>query len=188
MRETNSWSFSLREVARRAGVSHNAPYRHFADKAELLAAIGTAGYDALRGGLDRAAKSDADAVKALRAFIRSFISFALDDPSRHRLMVGNDLQDMDGSIAPELKAAADGARQVLKDLLLRGGANGQFAITINDPDDVSAAVVTIWALLHGYTLLELDRLRHLETLIDVDDLTGRVADRIIFGLIAPSAS
>ena len=39
LRETRSLEFSLRELARRAGVSHNAPYKHFADKRELLAAV-----------------------------------------------------------------------------------------------------------------------------------------------------
>jgi AcrR family transcriptional regulator len=38
LRETESTEFSLREIARRAGVSHNAPYKHFAEKGELLAA------------------------------------------------------------------------------------------------------------------------------------------------------
>src|SRR5271167_3875727 len=46
--EEQDWTFSLREVARRAGVSHNAPYNHFADKRELLAAVAVAGFEALR--------------------------------------------------------------------------------------------------------------------------------------------
>src|SRR5205807_8179507 len=45
--ETQSHEFSLRELARRAGVSHNAPYKHFADKRELLAAVSAAGFEAL---------------------------------------------------------------------------------------------------------------------------------------------
>ena len=42
--ETQSLEFSLRELARRAGVSHNAPYKHFADKRELLAAVSAVGF------------------------------------------------------------------------------------------------------------------------------------------------
>src|SRR3954454_17419650 len=45
--ETQSLDFSLRELARRAGVSHNAPYKHFADKRELLAAVSAAGFEML---------------------------------------------------------------------------------------------------------------------------------------------
>ena len=44
LQETQSLEFSLRELARRAGVSHNAPYKHFADKRELLAAVSAAGF------------------------------------------------------------------------------------------------------------------------------------------------
>ena len=45
--ETQSLDFSLRELARRAGVSHNAPYKHFADKRELLAAVSAVGFEQL---------------------------------------------------------------------------------------------------------------------------------------------
>src|SRR3954447_6598100 len=47
LQETQSLEFSLRELARRAGVSHNAPYKHFADKRELLAAVSAVGFDLL---------------------------------------------------------------------------------------------------------------------------------------------
>src|ERR1700677_662644 len=46
--EKQDWAFSLREVARRAGVSHNAPYNHFADKRELLVAVASMGFERLR--------------------------------------------------------------------------------------------------------------------------------------------
>src|SRR5277367_6555328 len=45
--ETQDWAFSLREVARRAGVSHNAPYKHFPEKRDLLAAVAARGFEAL---------------------------------------------------------------------------------------------------------------------------------------------
>ena len=57
--ESQSTDFSLRELARRAGVSHNAPYKHFADKRELLAAISAEGFELL-------AKRITDATKRLR--------------------------------------------------------------------------------------------------------------------------
>src|ERR1700730_15249350 len=52
--ETQSLDFSLRELARRAGVSHNAPYKHFADKRELLAAVSAAGFEQLAKGMSDA--------------------------------------------------------------------------------------------------------------------------------------
>ena len=45
VREIQSIEFSIRELARRAGVSHDAPYKHFADKRELLAAVSAAGFE-----------------------------------------------------------------------------------------------------------------------------------------------
>src|SRR6202161_1376844 len=45
--ETQDWGFSLREVARRAGVSHDAPYKHFPEKRDLLASVAARGFEAL---------------------------------------------------------------------------------------------------------------------------------------------
>ena len=53
LQETQSLEFSLRELARRAGVSHNAPYKHFADKRELLAAVSAAGFETLTKHMER---------------------------------------------------------------------------------------------------------------------------------------
>src|SRR5215813_12937847 len=48
LKEEGAWTFTLREVARRAGVSHAAPYNHFSDKAALLAEVAAMGFQALR--------------------------------------------------------------------------------------------------------------------------------------------
>src|SRR5208337_5575708 len=52
--EVGPQAFTLREVARRAGVSHNAPYRHFRDKDDLLAAVGSQGFDRLTEAMKNA--------------------------------------------------------------------------------------------------------------------------------------
>ncbi len=49
--EVGPSAFTLREVARRAGISHNAPYRHFREKEELLAAVATEGFERLAEAL-----------------------------------------------------------------------------------------------------------------------------------------
>src|SRR5262245_31130726 len=59
--ETQSVEFSLRELARRAGVSHNAPYKHFADKRELLAAVSTAGFELLTQRMSNEIAKDSNA-------------------------------------------------------------------------------------------------------------------------------
>ncbi len=52
--EEQDWTFSLREVARRAGVSHHAPYNHFPEKQDLLGAVAVVGFERLRDGMLRA--------------------------------------------------------------------------------------------------------------------------------------
>ena len=59
-------AFTLREVARRAGVSHNAPYRHFHDKGDLLAAVAAQGYSELTDGMLQAANRHSDARDRLK--------------------------------------------------------------------------------------------------------------------------
>ena len=60
LREEKGWQFTLREVARRAGVSHAAPYKHFPDKSALLAELAALGFDALRTVLASAIDPEKD--------------------------------------------------------------------------------------------------------------------------------
>ena len=76
---------SLRAVARAAGVSAMAPYRHFADKAGLLAAVADHGFESLRSVLI-AADDQPDAREALFAQGMAFIDFARTNPALFRLM------------------------------------------------------------------------------------------------------
>src|SRR5256885_13290570 len=77
--EVGPAAFTLRETARRAGVSHNAPYRHFPDREALLAALAAEGFamlgERLRG-------------KPGREMGAAYVSFALEQPQRLRLMFG----------------------------------------------------------------------------------------------------
>ena len=70
-------AISLRDLARRAGVSHNAPYRHFADRDALLAALAEEGFSLLVAELGR---------KAWREQAVAYLRFALANPERFKLM------------------------------------------------------------------------------------------------------
>src|SRR3954451_18093555 len=70
--ETQSLEFSLRELARRAGVSHNAPYKHFADKRELLAAVSKAGFELLTKRMRNEAGGIANSRARLFAMLRAY--------------------------------------------------------------------------------------------------------------------
>jgi AcrR family transcriptional regulator len=72
-------SLSLREVARRAGVSHNAPYRHFPDRESLLAALAAEGFQRFGDALGK---------RPRREMGEAYVEFALEHPQRFRLMFG----------------------------------------------------------------------------------------------------
>ena len=72
-------ALSLREVARRAGVSHNAPYRHFPDRDSLLAALAAEGFQQFGNALEK---------RPRREMGEAYVEFALEHPQRFRLMFG----------------------------------------------------------------------------------------------------
>src|SRR5262252_4862678 len=81
--EVGADRLSLREVARRAGVSHAAPAHHFSDKAGLLTAIAAEGFGMLVGYLAAAQPDDAgEPVGQLAALGRAYARFAEDNPGR----------------------------------------------------------------------------------------------------------
>src|SRR5215831_9732799 len=79
---------SLRAAARRARVSAMAPYRHFADKEALLAAVAEYGFQQLAGRLAAAAAAAADPRAGLGALGVAYVIFARDEPSLFKLMFG----------------------------------------------------------------------------------------------------
>jgi AcrR family transcriptional regulator len=86
VRSTGSEKFTLREVARRAGVSHNAPYRHFKDKAELLAAVATEGYNHVIEAMAKAMRSEKTAYEKFAKTGEGFLRFALRYPDHFKLI------------------------------------------------------------------------------------------------------
>jgi AcrR family transcriptional regulator len=95
--EEQDWTFSLREVARRAGVSHNAPYNHFGEKQDLLIAVAGAGFERLRERMAAAVAGIAAADKALLACGRAYLATALESPALYRLMLGPALAKSKGA-------------------------------------------------------------------------------------------
>src|SRR5512138_2858982 len=94
-------ALSLRETARRAGVSHNAPYRHFPDREALLVALAAEGFAMLGERLQG---------KPGREMGEAYVRFALEQPQRFRLMFGGVLPL---GKYPELGAAAKAAHGAL---------------------------------------------------------------------------
>jgi len=87
-------ALSLREAARRAGVSQTAPYRHFKDKQALLAAVAGDGVQMLLEDIKSASVPyEDDPAEAITAMGAAYIHFATDQPARFRLMFGRDILD-----------------------------------------------------------------------------------------------
>jgi AcrR family transcriptional regulator len=151
LHEDKGWQFTLREVARRAGVSHAAPYKHFPDKAALLAEMALLGFDRLRQAT-MTAKSRRP--KSLRdeffAIGRAYVQFGVSNPSLYRLMFS---ADADGAADVHLNERALAAFGVLIELLKRGQTEG-----ILRKRDVRGQAAACWAQMHGITMLTIDGL------------------------------
>ncbi|MEH3148354.1 MAG: helix-turn-helix domain containing protein [Methylobacterium frigidaeris] len=133
---------TLREAARLAGVSHNAPYRHFPSRDALLAAVAAEGFEALRRTLDAAAAAEPTA--ALTAQGRAYLRFAVGHRPLFRLMFGAVLES---AAHPDLAAAAGLAFAALRQVV--AGAAPERA--------VEREALRAWALVHGLAHLVADR-------------------------------
>lgn len=151
LNEESGWQFTLREVARRAGVSHTAPYKHFPDKAALLAEMALIGFDRLREALMAAIQPSAASLRAkFIAVAQAYVRFGTANPALYRLMFSEDAGKA-GSVHLSQRALA--AFGVLLDLLERGQAEG-----VLRPRDVRGQAAACWAQVHGLTLLTIDGL------------------------------
>ncbi len=89
--EIGAHGFTLREVARRAGVSHNAPYRHFADRDELLAAVAQQGFRELNRAMIEGATLEPSPLGRLKQAGLAYVEFALRRPEHFTVMFDADL-------------------------------------------------------------------------------------------------
>ena len=138
---------SLRDLARRIGVSPNAVYRHFADKNALLAAMAAEGFRRLSAaGVTAEALVPADDAQGrLRAYGRTYIQNARENPALFRLMF---TCRIDGD--EELKSAAERAFAGLRESVAR--VTGR---TLED-EVVQVGTLYAWSLVHGLSHLALD--------------------------------
>jgi AcrR family transcriptional regulator len=154
--DTQDWDFSLREVARRAGVSHNAPYKHFSEKRDLLAAVAARGFEALAERALSALEGLTDPRARLLACGRAFVACGLANPALYRLMFSAALTSPEAGRPAVEKAAAAKARAVVDAALADAVRSGAFPSTMANPREAAAASLAMWSLLHGLTMLAID--------------------------------
>jgi AcrR family transcriptional regulator len=171
-------SVSLREVARQAGVSHTAPYRHFSDKENLLAAVGEEGFNGLTQALTRAiAPHQALPTIELTACGIAYVEYALAHPSHYRVMFGAHRGEK--GRFPQLDSASKASFAILVDILNEGQIAGVFCSGM--PQQLAWVV---WSLMHGLVMLLIDRQIAVEEIGDVAELTKLMTQSLLEGLLA----
>ncbi|MEU6383931.1 TetR/AcrR family transcriptional regulator [Streptomyces bauhiniae] len=168
LEEDGSAGLSLRAVARRAGVSATAPYRHYADRDALVSAVAAEGYRELAEYL-AAAHPDPRTPDELASVAVAYVRFALDRPAMFRVMFAEPC-DPDSEERVAATAAISG---YVRDIV-RGAFPGV------DPD---ALATTVWALVHGLAFLHLDGKLDSST-PEVVDAQVRAAVQALFSVAA----
>lgn len=133
---------TLREVARCINVSRSAPYRHFTNKRDLLAACAEHGFERLTHSADLVlAGYGAPDVAVLRALLHEYARFGAANPHLYRLMFASDFEAEE---YPGLTDQAERTFAVLQDAVIDGQCAGTLAVA-----DHHGLVLTLWASVHG---------------------------------------
>jgi AcrR family transcriptional regulator len=172
--EVGPRDFTLREVARRAGVSHNAPYRHFPAKDDLLVAVATEGFDRLTSLMQKSSARGKNALERLQLCGRGYVYFALHWP--HHFLVMFDLPKTSHERCND-EPVGKNAFDVLMGCIMAAQQSGD--LPAGDP---LPQAWTAWSLVHGIAKLAVSGnlpLSHRATL----DFTRRATDVLSRGLM-----
>lgn len=170
-------SLSLRGIARCLGVSHNAPYRHFADKESLLAAIAERGFIKLEQWLQQVLESSTlTQVELIKALGVQYIKYALSNPAYYRVMYGSYVADYQKY--PQVEQAAEKSFTILINAI----AQGQKAGVIRSGKAKELGYVC-WSLVHGVSMLYLDRQLRSSEIESAEKLANLATGMMLEGLM-----
>jgi len=178
VRSRGASALSLRDVARRAGVSHAAPAHHFGNKSGLLTAYATQGYRGLAESVlaEIAAGAPVDAPGTLAAIGRGYVRFAVAQPAQFDVMFRVDALD---ESAAELVAAAEAAFTLLGATIERCGQEGW----LGNRDPMLVAIAA-WAIVHGLASLWISgRLADRAGTTDAEQLAAAVSELFVDGVL-----
>src|SRR6266436_1049724 len=143
--EVGPAAFTLREVARRAGVSHNAPYRHFPDREDLLAAVAAQGFRELDEAMLEAVRQQLSSVGRLKRAGLAYVEFALRRPEHFTVM-------FDAAVSkhktPDSAEAAERAFGTLVSLVKNCQDEGRLP-----SGDLRQFALLAWSMVHGIAKL-----------------------------------
>jgi AcrR family transcriptional regulator len=176
LEERGPQGITLREAARRAGVTHAAPYRHFADKEALLAAVAEEGFHLLRSEVTRALEG-AEPTEQLELIGVAYVRFAREHPSQFRVMFGAEIGDK--RRYPSLMEADSAVFNVLVAAIEVAQQHGQLG-----PGNPARLGMVQWSMLHGVAALVIDgQLERTGVREDqIDEFARRVARTAVAGL------
>jgi AcrR family transcriptional regulator len=149
LRERGAEALGLRELARQAGVSRTAPYRHFESKEALIAAIAEQGFLRLQSYLDGAKRRHPDDVE--RWFLEAgqqYIRFAVDHPEHLKVMFGPYISYDPARADHPLHSVGKATFGRLVELVMVAQQAG--LVRAGDPVAIS---VSVWSLVHGFAML-----------------------------------
>jgi len=150
LRERGLQGFTLRECARRAGVTHSAPAHHFGDARGLLSEFAATGFEQLLTSMRAFRKKsavDTDPFSVLKAVGLGYVDFGVRHPAHFAIMFQTDRLDL---AHPRLRQASVAAFAELS-----GALAGIVPRTMPAPDFQARAMLA-WAAVHGYVSLVLD--------------------------------
>jgi AcrR family transcriptional regulator len=144
-------ALTLREAARRAGVTHAAPYRHFADKNALLAAIAEEGFRLLSQEMQTQQDQHDDPVERLQSLVVSCVNFATLNPTRFRVMFDPEIIALR---APLLQETIEQSFDLLVDAVI--DCQDAKRIREGNPREIA---YSLWALVQGLAHVSIEQLR-----------------------------
>lgn len=165
---------SLREAARRVGVSHAAPGKHFASRDHLLAALAVDGFEMAYAAMKAAAEEASSPTERLHAVATAFVAFGTTHANLYRLMAGSSCIAL-----PEV--AHSTARHDSFDLFVACIAS----LGVGDADAWPIKARAFWSLLHGFVMLEIDS-RQTGAPSAIHDLRAAL-DCLVHGLLSQAA-
>ncbi|WP_319445771.1 MULTISPECIES: TetR/AcrR family transcriptional regulator [unclassified Mycobacterium] len=168
--------FTLSEAARRAGVSLAAPYRHFADKADLLASVAEQGFLELTEASAAAGHGISDPRARLTELSRAYVRWAVAHPDYYQVMFGAETKDK--ADHPGLLTAGAQAFDTLLGVINEGIEAG-----LLHGDDPLKLAGTMWSMVHGIAALAIGGdLHHVGIDEDPEHLAEQATNDLLDGL------
>jgi AcrR family transcriptional regulator len=137
---------TLRELARRVGVTHAAPYRHFKNKAALLSNLAQEGFRELLIVLKASAEKNSDALEQLSSMAQAYVRFSLEQKAYFTVMFGVDIPG--NYTAGGLEAVSRKTLDFLRNIIVDGQKEN--IIVAGNPERLA---ISTWSLAHGVTAL-----------------------------------